>query len=91
LNTWPAFEEFEVAEATYQAAVKAMAESHHHPAPGRARDEAFFVSLCDPPQVGENKSRRAWKLRRLVLAPRGLTGLLNPLSIWHKNYFGRIS
>jgi hypothetical protein len=23
-------------------------------------------------------------VRRLVLAPRGLTGLLNPLSIWHK-------
>ena len=31
-------EEFEVAEATYRAAVKAMAESRHHPAPRRARD-----------------------------------------------------
>jgi hypothetical protein len=48
------------------------------------RSRGLLFSLCDPQRVGENKSRRAWKLRRLVLAPRGLTGLLNPLSIWHK-------
>jgi len=48
------------------------------------RSRGLLFSLCDPQQVEENKSRRAWKLRRLVLAPRGLTGLLNPLSIWHK-------
>jgi Kelch motif len=29
-------EEFEVAQATYRAAVKAKAESRHHPAPGRS-------------------------------------------------------
>jgi hypothetical protein len=32
----------------------------------------------------KQESRRALKLQRLVFAPRGLTGLLNPLAIWHK-------
>jgi len=48
------------------------------------RSWGLLFSLCDPQRTGTKKSRRAWKLQRLVLAPRGLTGLLNPLSIWHK-------
>jgi len=39
------------------------------------------------PQRGRarTKEESRWRdVQRLVLAPRGLTGLLNPLSIWHK-------
>jgi len=32
----------------------------------------------------EKKRAAGVAVRRLILAPRGLTGLLNPLSIWHK-------
>jgi hypothetical protein len=39
----------------------------------------------------EKKRAAGAAVRRLILAPRGLTGLLNPLSIWHKTYFSRIS
>src|SRR5262249_60240701 len=60
--------------------------------PGTSR--AFSFTPCTSAQVGKKQtSHWAWQPRRLVLphASCGLTGLLNPTAIWHKDYFNRIS